>query len=101
VSTISTIIKITDSYISIFNCFRELHFLFFKMSSQLPPNLLRLFAPRPPLEYLEPIDKDFSQRKRIRYAPLSDYLPLCNGHDLDYQPTETAQQLKEKKVYCY
>ncbi|KAL7421716.1 hypothetical protein Q5752_003487 [Cryptotrichosporon argae] len=28
------------------------------MSSQLPPNLLRLFAPRPPLPYLEPLTKD-------------------------------------------
>ena len=29
----------------------------------LPPNLLKLFAPRPPLQYLRPVDKDISRVK--------------------------------------
>lgn len=29
----------------------------------LPPNLLKLFAPRPPLPYIRPIDKDINRVK--------------------------------------
>lgn len=32
------------------------------MTALLPPNLLRLFAPRPPLPYLKPLTKDTSDR---------------------------------------
>ena len=31
------------------------------MTDRLPPNLLKLFAPRPPLPYARPVDKDINR----------------------------------------
>ena len=31
------------------------------MTDKLPPNLLKLFAPRPPLPYARPVDKDINR----------------------------------------
>jgi U1 small nuclear ribonucleoprotein len=69
-----------------------------EMTSNLPPNLLRLFAPRPPLEFLPPVDTDPGKKKTPKFTALSDFLDRAQGHDLDYQPTETAQQRKDRKV---
>jgi hypothetical protein len=71
-----------------------------EMTSNLPPNLLRLFAPRPPLEFLPPVDTDPGKKKTPKFTALSDFLERAQGHDLDYQPTETAQQRKDRKVEC-
>jgi U1 small nuclear ribonucleoprotein 70kDa len=64
------------------------------MTSELPPNLLRLFAPRPPLEYLAPVDTDPSKKRRPRFTCISDFVDTV--HDQDYQPTKTAQQKREE-----
>lgn len=63
------------------------------MTSQLPPNLLRLFAPRPPLVYLPPIDKEFRQRRRPVYTGVGGFLGRLD-HDQDYQPTKTLGETK-------
>lgn len=41
------------------------------MTRYLPPNLLALFAPRPPIEYLPPIEK----RKQPPYSGIAEVLP--------------------------
>nr|KAJ3420814.1 U1 small nuclear ribonucleoprotein 70 kDa [Polyrhizophydium stewartii] len=68
------------------------------MTSFLPPGLLRLFAPRPPLPYLQPaLDPD--KKAQPKYTSLSSFLPLCAGHDPDYVPSETLDQRKKRLSY--
>lgn len=71
------------------------------MTSGLPPNLLRLFAPRPPLPYIPPSDMDPAKRKRLRYTGIAKYIKEF-GNDKEYQPTETADEkrkrLKQEKI---
>ena len=71
------------------------------MTSQLPANLLRLFAPRPPLEYLGPVGKDPVTRKKPRYDGLASVLEACKNHDTDYQPTETLEEKRLKRVIVF
>ncbi|KAJ3250968.1 hypothetical protein HK103_003033 [Boothiomyces macroporosus] len=68
------------------------------MTSQLPPNLLRLFAPRPPLPYLPPVDPDPKNRKLPKYTGVAKYLEEHKTHDLDYIPTETMAQKQQKRM---
>ena len=69
------------------------------MTSLLPPNLLRLFAPRPPLPYLPPVDKGSKQRKSVHYSGIGEILDLVNSSlDDDYEPTETMQEKKNRLV---
>jgi U1 small nuclear ribonucleoprotein 70kDa len=51
----------------------------------LPPNLLKLFAPRPPLPYSRPLDKDLDRvnpRKVDAIAPLIAQLKEENTQNL-------------------
>jgi U1 small nuclear ribonucleoprotein len=68
------------------------------MTAQLPPHLVRLFAPRPPLPYLPPLDKDPGQHVRPQISGVAAYLERCHGHDVDYEPRETIQERKAKRV---
>ena len=68
------------------------------MTANLPPQLLKLFTPRPFIPYLPPTDKDFSERTRVTFEPLSGYIARAKGHDLDYKPVESAAAKKAKKV---
>ncbi|KAJ2997573.1 hypothetical protein HDV02_005385 [Globomyces sp. JEL0801] len=68
------------------------------MTSGLPPNLLRLFAPRPPLPFLPPVDPDPKDRKLPKYTGLSEVLDRCVGHDVDYVPKETALEKQLKRA---
>ncbi|KAI8910381.1 hypothetical protein EDD86DRAFT_205258 [Gorgonomyces haynaldii] len=70
----------------------------FQMTSQLPPNLLRLFAPRPPVKHIPAIDKEFKERRTPQYTPVALFLEQLGDHDKDYVPTKTLdEQRKEKK----
>lgn len=68
------------------------------MTTNLPPNLLRLFIPRPPLDYLPQTDLPPGKRLAAKVDGLAHFLPLCKDHDLDYKPTETHAHKKERLV---
>ncbi|KZW02864.1 RNA-binding domain-containing protein [Exidia glandulosa HHB12029] len=44
------------------------------MTHLLPPNLLKLFAPRPPLPYMRPVDRDFGRVKKKQVTGMADML---------------------------
>eukprot|EP01103_Thecamoeba_quadrilineata_P010299 TRINITY_DN2179_c0_g1_i2.p1 TRINITY_DN2179_c0_g1~~TRINITY_DN2179_c0_g1_i2.p1 ORF type:complete len:102 (-),score=15.88 TRINITY_DN2179_c0_g1_i2:31-336(-) len=68
------------------------------MTHYLPPSLLALFAPRPPLPYLSPIDK----KKPLSYTGIGQYIQAFEDPSkVDYsqfRPIETKQQIKERKA---
>ncbi|TPX72769.1 hypothetical protein SpCBS45565_g00360 [Spizellomyces sp. 'palustris'] len=66
------------------------------MTSQLPPNLLKLFAPRPPLPHLQPLDRSPAQRRGPVISGVAAYLERCKEHDKDYVPTETRAEIKKR-----
>ena len=67
------------------------------MTDKLPPQLLNLFAPRPPLRYLLPHDFAPEVRQTATPSGLAHFLSEFNIHDKDYAPSDTAEQLKEKR----
>ncbi|TPX53843.1 hypothetical protein PhCBS80983_g06136 [Powellomyces hirtus] len=67
------------------------------MTAQLPPNLLKLFAPRPPLPYLQPLDSDHAKRRGATISGIGAFLERCVGHDTDYVPTESIAEKKKRK----
>lgn len=66
------------------------------MTDKLPPNLLALFAPRPPLRWLNPTDHAPEHRKTAYITPVSHYLDaLAEYKKTDvYHPTESHDQHK-------
>ncbi|KAF1999917.1 hypothetical protein P154DRAFT_522990 [Amniculicola lignicola CBS 123094] len=69
------------------------------MTDRLPHNLLTLFAPRPSLRYLEPIDHPPGQRRTAPVEGVAQYLDeLRNYKDPEgYEPTLSWQQARDKK----
>lgn len=65
-------------------CFQQFDFVLLNnfglskgnMTAFLPSNLLALFAPRPAVRYLPPLDKARHQRKPWPYVGVADYLSL-------------------------
>ncbi|KAG0335918.1 hypothetical protein BG004_008265 [Podila humilis] len=68
-------------------------------TAALPPHLLRLFAPRPPLPYAAPLDKDPSTKRESKMMPISQYLDMLKDHDKDYVPTLSIAERKKKKAW--
>ncbi|ORX84689.1 hypothetical protein BCR32DRAFT_178928, partial [Anaeromyces robustus] len=68
------------------------------MKDSLPPNLLSLFAARPPLNFLPPVDRDFSRRTGPIISGVAQFLDRCKNHDVDYKPSESIEELKQKKL---
>jgi U1 small nuclear ribonucleoprotein 70kDa len=68
------------------------------MTDKLPPNLLALFAPRPPLPYSKPLDRDPAKRAGPLITGVGQYLQLLKDYDPDYVPTETVEEKKKRKV---
>ena len=68
------------------------------MTDKLPPNLLALFAPRPPLPYSKPLDRDPAKRKGPTVSGVGQYVSLLKDYDPDYVPTETVEEKKKRKV---
>ena len=68
------------------------------MTDKLPHNLLALFAPRPPLPYSKPLDRDPVKRKGPTVTGVGQYVSLLKDYDPDYVPTETVEEKKKRKV---
>ncbi|KIW03849.1 uncharacterized protein PV09_05148 [Verruconis gallopava] len=68
------------------------------MTDKLPPNLLALFAPRPPLRYLPPTDHAPADRRTAYISSVADYLPALEEYKRTdvYHPTESHQQRKDR-----
>ncbi|KAG7122378.1 U1 small nuclear ribonucleoprotein 70 kDa like [Verticillium longisporum] len=69
------------------------------MTDKLPPNLLALFAPRPPLRWVPPPDHAPEQRRTAPVSGIAAFLPaLAEYKDQDgYVPTESWLQMKDRK----
>lgn len=68
------------------------------MTDKLPPNLLALFAPRPPLRWIPPSDYAPELRKTSNIGGLADFLPQLQEYkETDvYVPTESWLQRKDR-----
>lgn len=64
------------------------------MTAKLPPNLLRLFAPRPPLNYLPPMSKDTSDRGPNKISGIAALVKQLRDQAED---DEVKQGLEERK----
>lgn len=64
------------------------------MTAKLPPNLLRLFAPRPPLNYLPPLSKDTSDRGPNKITGIAALVQRLRDEAED---DEVKQGFKERK----
>ncbi|KAI9366695.1 hypothetical protein DFJ73DRAFT_619251 [Zopfochytrium polystomum] len=60
-------------------------------------NLLKLFAPRPPLPYLPPIGPYYPDVRRSNITGLASVLERCEGHGKDDVPTLSIEDRKKQK----
>lgn len=69
-----------------------------KMTDKLPPNLLALFAPRPPLRWVPPSDHAPAERKTANISGIAAFLPQLQEYKDtdDYNPTESWLQRKDR-----
>lgn len=69
------------------------------MTDKLPPNLLALFAPRPPLRWVPPADFAPEQRKTATISGIAEYLPALAQYDREYayHPTESWLEARDRK----
>ncbi|KAL7959806.1 U1 small nuclear ribonucleoprotein of 70kDa MW N terminal domain-containing protein [Trichoderma compactum] len=69
------------------------------MTDKLPPNLLALFAARPPLRWVEPSDHAPEKRRTAPIGGLAAFLPeLQKYKETDaYQPTESWLEMRDRK----
>ena len=69
------------------------------MTDKLPPNLLALFAPRPPLRWVNPVDQAPEKRKTAPIDGLATFLPALQEYKEtdNYVPTESWLQMKDRK----
>ena len=61
------------------------------MTSLLPPNLLKLFAPRPPVPYLKPLTKDESVRGPNRIGGISTLVHSIREQAVDDEVKQGMQ----------
>lgn len=68
------------------------------MTDKLPPNLLALFAPRPPLRWVPPSDHAPETRKTAAISGLASFLPALEEYKRTdvYEPTESWLQRKDR-----
>lgn len=68
------------------------------MTDKLPPNLLALFAPRPPLRWVPPSDHAPEERKTAHIGGLAAFMPQLQEYkETDvYNPTESWLQRKDR-----
>ncbi|OBZ83242.1 U1 small nuclear ribonucleoprotein [Choanephora cucurbitarum] len=68
------------------------------MTDKLPPNLLKLFAPRPPLPYLPQLDKDPEKRVGCIVDGIASYVDQLRNYDPDYVPWKTLEEKRKEKA---
>jgi hypothetical protein len=68
------------------------------MTDKLPPNLLALFAPRPPLRWVPPSDHAPQDRKTAPISGVAAFLPQLQEYkeNDDYVPTESWLQRRDR-----
>ncbi|KAG2221755.1 hypothetical protein INT45_003395 [Circinella minor] len=67
------------------------------MTDKLPPNLLKLFAPRPPLPYAPPLDKEPGKRVGARVSGIADVVPMLKNYDPDYVPWKSIEEKRKER----
>ncbi|KAI9269289.1 U1 small nuclear ribonucleoprotein of 70kDa N-terminal [Phascolomyces articulosus] len=67
------------------------------MTDKLPPNLLKLFAPRPPLPYAPPLDKEPGKRVGARVSGIADLTPMLKNYDPDYVPWKSIEEKRKER----
>jgi U1 small nuclear ribonucleoprotein len=69
------------------------------MTDRLPPNLLALFAPRPPLRWVPPSDHAPEQRKTAAVSGVAQFLPALAEYEREheYHPTESWLEARDRK----
>ncbi|KAG9257265.1 U1 small nuclear ribonucleoprotein of 70kDa MW N terminal-domain-containing protein [Emericellopsis atlantica] len=69
------------------------------MTDKLPPNLLALFAARPPLKWLDPPDHAPEKRVTSAIDSVSSYMPALQKYKEEdvYHPTESWLERKDRK----
>jgi U1 small nuclear ribonucleoprotein len=69
------------------------------MTDRLPPNLLALFAPRPPLRWMEPLDYAAQDRKTYDVSSVAQYLPALQHYkETDkHVPTESWLERRDRR----
>lgn len=69
------------------------------MTDKLPPNLLALFAPRPPLRWVAPPDHAPESRRTLPVSGVAEFLPALQHYKEtdDYKPTESWLQMRDRK----
>lgn len=69
------------------------------MTDKLPPNLLALFAPRPPLRWVEPPDYAPEKRKTAPVDGVAAFLPKLQEYKKTdvYKPTESWLEARDRK----
>lgn len=68
------------------------------MTDKLPPNLLALFAPRPPLRWVPPSDHAPEERKTANISGIAAFMPQLQEYKENdtYEPTESWLQRKDR-----
>jgi U1 small nuclear ribonucleoprotein len=69
------------------------------MTDKLPPNLLALFAPRPPLRWVEAPDHAPQSRRTAPIEGVAAFLPELQKYKEtdEYNPTESWLQKRDRK----
>lgn len=69
------------------------------MTDKLPPQLLALFAPRPPLRWVPPIDQPQGERKTAAVTGVAAMLPALEEYKATdkYEPTESWLERRDRK----
>jgi U1 small nuclear ribonucleoprotein len=68
------------------------------MTDKLPPNLLALFAPRPPLRWVPPSDHAPEERITATITGIAAFLPQLQEYKEtdNYEPTESWLQKQDR-----
>lgn len=67
------------------------------MTDKLPPNLLALFAPRPPLRYMPPSDRAPEERRTAAISGVAAFIPALKEKEAQADKSTYTESWLEKK----